>query len=360
MSSSSRKLVILFIDALPFAQFEAVDPQSLLDWSPMKPGLGYSVNAKAEMFAGLSPDEFGVFNEYQYKDSVRDLRSRILSPIDRLPTLAWLMRRVISRASKVQLNNIPFGWRHCFVRAGANAYEIDFPFPTIFNSTEIHMVRYSDLYVEDRDSIVAARLHDALSTNVDAVFAAFPDLDRTLHRFGFGPESEMKMGFYRDLIEQLGERAERIVVCSDHGMSDVSSSIDVFGRLDRLGRRSSMRWFIDSTIVRVWNPTDSQLDEMLRLFGQHALRVLDDDERLALGVSSRQFGDLIALAPIGSVFSPNFYGRSRSKGMHGYWPDDSSQWGVFGVRGMPMEGRDGLPLTAQQVYRQLNSAVGAP
>ena len=333
MTTSRTRIALLFIDALPYFASRTLDLSLPAHFQPLVPSLGYSVNAKAEMFAGLTPDEFGVFNEYQYVDRAASISSSLLGPIDRLPGIAWALRRSLSRGLRIQLNNIPFAWRGNFVRSGANAYESTFSLPSIFSAGAVTMVRYSDLDLEDRDSIVAARLMEALSHRDDVVFAAFPDLDRTLHRHGFGPEFDARVQFYRGMINAVVDKADSTIICSDHGMCDVTSSIDIEGDLRTIGRGSDMRWFLDSTILRVWKVTDAQCSALHEVATRHSIQVLTADERSSYGVVSPQFGDVIAIAPLGAVFSPNFYGRSRSRGMHGYWPMDESQWGLIGVTG---------------------------
>lgn len=333
MSEARTRIALLFIDALPFFASHTLKSLSETHCRPLIPSLGYSVNAKAEMFAGLSPDEFGVFNEYQFIDRSPSAASRLLGPIDRLPLLAWALRRSVSRGLRIQLNNIPFAWRDNFVRAGANAYEAHFSFPSIFADSSIQMVRYSDLNLEDRDAVVAERLRHALERGPDIVFAAFPDLDRTLHRHGFGSAFDARVSFYDVLIDEIKSQVDSLVVCSDHGMCDVTAAIDIIGPLRDIGTNSAMRWFLDSTMLRAWNVSDAQRSAIYKLATQHGIRILTLEERAHYGVKSSQFGDLIAIAPLGSVFSPNFYGRSRSRGMHGYWPVDESQWGLVAVAG---------------------------
>jgi hypothetical protein len=363
MTTPRTRIAVLFIDALPYFTASSFGSAESFHFQPLVPSLGYSVNAKAEMFAGLTPDKFGVFNEYQYVDRPPSFGARLLAPIDRLPLIAWALRRVISRGLRIQLNNIPFAWRGNFVRAGANAYESDFVLPSIFNSNPIRMIRYSDLNVEDRDSIVADRLMSALEDSPDVVFAAFPDLDRTLHRHGFGAAFDARVTFYDGLIGAVTEKADSTIVCSDHGMCDVTASIDILDRLRQISAKSHMRWFLDSTILRLWNVSDAQRSAIGELATINSLKVLTLPERESYGVVSAQFGDLIAIAPLGSVFSPNFYGRSRSRGMHGYWPLDESQWGLIGVSGLlaPTARRKLLePIGALQCHDFLQEQCSAP
>jgi hypothetical protein len=86
-------------------------------------------------------------------------------------------------------------------------------------------------------------------------------------------------------------------------------------------------------MVRVWGDESGRIRDALRRTG---LSILTEQERAAFAVASREFGDVIAIAPEGSVLSPNSYGRIRSFApdrfaMHGYHPNTEAQVGTLGL-----------------------------
>src|SRR3989304_4317696 len=60
-----RRNLVVFIDSLPYA-FVGNSPfiPELQDRKALVPGLGYSVNIKAEIFGGYSPDQVGDFKQW--------------------------------------------------------------------------------------------------------------------------------------------------------------------------------------------------------------------------------------------------------------------------------------------------------
>lgn len=356
----STPLVILFVDALPADAFARVGAGQWDVSAPMMPGLGYSLNVKAEMFAGLTPDELGVFNEYQRVNDRRKRSGAFLGFLDKWPVLAWGVRRAVSRVARVQLSNIPFAWQSEFARRGVNAYEPAFDRTSLFSTGQVFRVGYSDLgRVDDRDAVVGDRLTRALGERHSVIFAAMPDLDRTLHQTGFSPQVERRLEFYTRIVEQVRSSATSLVLCSDHGMCAVEDHIDVNAIMSRFAT-DEMRWFIDSTMLRVWGGTAGRLDSLRQRLDELGVRTLTAEDRQEYAVRNPAFGSLIAVAPIGSVFSPNFYGRSQSKAMHGYLPEDPSQWGGVAASGPVAEvGRAVLssPCRPVGVYEFLTRAV---
>jgi hypothetical protein len=105
-------------------------------------------------------------------------------------------------------------------------------------------------------------------------------------------------------------------------------SIDLEGRFGKPSRKRYL-YFSEATLFRVWVK-----DESLRapiqayLDGLDELEGLDEEERKELGLTSREFGDLIYHTPIGVQIVPSFWGPKPSVGMHGHHPKYPEQHGI--------------------------------
>ena len=331
----TRRIAVVFIDSLPPDAAERLAVPGA-EWRPMRAGLGYSVNAKAELFAGLVPDDLGLLNEYSLVGEPSWTPRALLAPLDRFPRASWLVRRGLRLLTGGQVENIPFGQRRFFERRGVTAYSTGFPHRTVLDAVDARVL-YTDVTARDRDAVVAQRLLTALDGSASTFFGAFPDLDRTLHETGFdGPGYAARLAFYAPLLRQVAERVDDLVIVSDHGMAPVRRTIDVVEPLRRLGDRHLLS-FVDSTMVRLWC-CSGRPEGLTALRDDLGLLELDEQERGRFGVRSRDFGDVVLLAPEGAVLSPNSYGRFRSfrpgaTAMHGYHPSSAAQVGVLGGTG---------------------------
>lgn len=114
-----------------------------------------------------------------------------------------------------------------------------------------------------------------------------------------------------------------VLVFGDHGMSEVTRTVDLGPALARMPGVLGRDWlhFADSTMVRFWLFDPSLRAKVEALLGEvEGGRVLGEADRRRLRIPSdpRQ-GDVVFVAEEGSVIVPNFFETtSRVKGMHGY------------------------------------------
>jgi len=122
-----------------------------------------------------------------------------------------------------------------------------------------------------------------------------------------------------------GGREAWLYLCSDHGMVDVTASVDVMGRLARLPWRHGRDYlaFFDSTMARFWW-RDPAARPVVRaaLEGLRGGRWLDDAALEAAGVrfEGREYGEDIYLLDPGMLMVPSFMGSAPVAAMHGYDP----------------------------------------
>ena len=96
----NRPCLLVFIDGLPSAHMDILADSG--EWSSRKsvtPGLGFSVNIKAEMFAGMSPDMAGYFNEWSYTHKGRYRRLQSIFWISGLASQIYSLNRAIHQSA---------------------------------------------------------------------------------------------------------------------------------------------------------------------------------------------------------------------------------------------------------------------
>jgi hypothetical protein len=183
-------------------------------------------------------------------------------------------------------------------------------------------------------------LLEALGGEDAVLFLYTAELDALMHRVGVFEEAvAARLSRYERFVEQVMETARsrgveaEVVVLSDHGMTPVDRSVDVWGALERGGKRLGRDYiaFYDSTMARMWCD-----DDVLALAREHLLetgtgRLLSQGELQAFGCDfpDERYGRHVLLADPGVMIVPSFMGRERLAAMHGYDPNDRFSKGVF-------------------------------
>jgi hypothetical protein len=341
-----EKNLIIFIDSLPYFDVGRMKFLSQFKGCIRKvlPGFGYSINVKAEIFGGYVPDSVGYLNEWTYNPHA-PLRKyhkvfRALRKLRRIYCLDRVVHKVLSMFLGQNLQNIPFEYLPFFTKTGIEAYRDEFAMPTIFSGMEnLKKVCYYHYHNDKkRDYHVYSNTMKAISDQTyDNIFAAFGDLDGVTHEYGVGSEEYNKKveeldNYLCQMYKEFSSKNPKgsFLLISDHGMANVNKSVDInmekeFGRAGE----DTYLYFIDSTMLRVWafdERKKSEIEKYLKNLG--CGKVLNRQERINYGITSKTFGNIIFLLNEGVVFSPSFMGHKAAKAMHGYSSEYEKQAGL--------------------------------
>jgi hypothetical protein len=166
----------------------------------------------------------------------------------------------------------------------------------------------------------------------DVLFVYTADLDARLHHEGSrGPGIGPLLAGYDAFLRAAGEaaaagrRALTRVLCSDHGMVDVTRTVDVAATLAALGAREGRDYdlFLDSTFARFWWRTaDARAVVRPALAALTGGRWLEpaDLEREGCAFADHRYGDDLWLADPGVLVVPSYMGSRPLAAMHGYDP----------------------------------------
>lgn len=198
---------------------------------------------------------------------------------------------------------------------------------------------------QDRMTFVENNLH----TSKDAVFFLYiGELDAMGHKYG--PSSSEFADILKSVDQSLSDFIERLrakgaielVIIGDHGMSDVTASVDFISEVKKeakllgLTNKSDITIFCDSTVGRVWVKDDKKRSDLhdsliknehLKSFGT----VFEDQdyEKFSVPKNLERHGQVLWFANNGVVVSPDyFYGEFPPKGMHGYLPVLDENFGM--------------------------------
>jgi predicted AlkP superfamily pyrophosphatase or phosphodiesterase len=165
-------------------------------------------------------------------------------------------------------------------------------------------------------------------------------LDALMHRVGTAhddvarklEEYERWVGILLDTAGSKG-RDTTLFLFSDHGMTDVTTVVDLRGRVKTWGYRTGRDFmaFYDSTMARFW--CDAKIRDRLvqDLNGTGWGWVLSEQQLEALGCRfpDESYGGVIFLVKPGYLIVPSYMGREPLAAMHGYDPGDPSSRGCF-------------------------------
>jgi hypothetical protein len=316
--------------------------------APLGTVLGYSAAAIPSLLSGTPPAEHGSWAMFRRAEGRRGIFSSF-SWIPSLPhALDWRARRWIRRAldrrgrvgAYYDLYEIPTHLLHRFdlgqtgdpFRPGGLARE------TVFDWMTARGIRYRlwDYRTAEGDNFRAAEA--GLAEPWDVLFVYTAELDALMHRVGIFHESVgARLATYQTFLAAMRREAAsrdvelEIVLLSDHGMTDVTATVDVWGGLEQRGLRAGRDYlaFFDSTMARSWGDgaVRTAIEEVLGAQGRH----LDAPQLRAFGCyfPNGEYGDDIFLANPGVLIVPSFMGARRIAAMHGYHPEDRFSLGCF-------------------------------
>lgn len=337
-----KRKIVIFVDAFPYTELHKIQDKikTHIGLFPMRPIFGYSVNLKAALFSGQTPDQVGFFNEWMpSRHGGRQFSFKFLNFLDKLfPKFGGLLHKIYSRIRGDNYYRIPFHMKEYFSKVGLDAYSRKCNFNTMFSCGNYVKILYSDYHVKERDVCVFNEAINLIKLDeCKDLFIAFAGLDEGMHTHGTsGEDFDNLIELYSTYVSQIWNLSEEskiksdIHFISDHGMSMPKNVINLNFE-DRFGRpgRDTYLYFIDSTMIRIWiydKKMECAFDEFIV---ENKLIKLSTKERESFGITNPKFGDVIATVTDNDIFAPSFYGRFPCKGMHGYLPSYNSQLGVY-------------------------------
>ena len=327
----------IFVDALSYTylqqQCKALAPDAKL--AALRPNIGYSGVLHWQLYCNRYPDERGTFVDWtkvsEAKRSVRVL-SRLLQPLDRIPSLGWLSRKALDRVlfHKNTFANIPYQFRPLFSNQSSYLF-----FDRKNLQKESVFSGYATVLQDEGNRSFEECMHEflrLLQQDAKNIFLSFGFADQIGHACARGEQYNARlqqpMRRLFDGIAQYHERfpQEEILLVSDHGMSTVQHRIHIDLK-QRFGKESKKTYFVyrDTALMCVFIAQKSMqnaVSEYLQSLSYGHL--LTQDERECYGVTDPIFGDLIFILHEGFVFDQNWWGGVRKtspcgSSSHGFW-----------------------------------------
>lgn len=336
-------MVVLLVDALGdrLANAHPGFAARLPHRRPLETILGFSSGALPTLFTGRMPRDHGRWLMYRRANGSTPFRGfgavRALPPaLQRSGRLTrWLTRVVERRGVR--------GYFHLYEvpRWLLPAFDLPerddifapggLPGGALWDTLEQRAVRWRGWNWRTREAdALDAAAGAAAGGDARFVFCYTAELDATLHREGSAGAG------VRTALDRYGHWIDRVLgaagaggdpvwlyLLSDHGMVDVTRTLDVMGILDGLAPRWPRDYlaFFDSTMARFWWRDRGARDVVReRLAREHGGRWLTPEELARAGADFADggYGDDVFLLDPGVLLVPSFMGRSPLAAMHGY------------------------------------------
>jgi hypothetical protein len=375
------KLILYFADgfAWQYAGQRSFMPGFWDQRRPLRTLLGYSSTVMPAIVSGHLPRDTGIWTEYYLDPRRRSAtqrffsrpRTALLRPLIDLWRLVWFrITRKLGYSAEHRLR-LPLEISHLFSRHEIRYDEfppIDLPVPTLadfFRERGLrHEFRYikGGLHAEEQLGYLRERIDE-----VDVFFFYDPALDSGGHVAGASAEA---LSGPIDEIERFLEQAWGLVqahsgeaemmLFSDHGMTDVEATFDLFARLESFRLGHDYVVFMDSTFARFWFPSAEKREAVLAALDGVPGQLLSEEDLRRYGIDFADrsiYGEEVLVADEGIVFHPNYFvpgvlkqRRYPERAMHGYLPEAPSTDGVFFYRGSRLSEELPDPFPVTDIY----------
>jgi hypothetical protein len=378
------KLLLYFADAFAWQYLDETDYMATFwdERSPLETVLGYSSTILPVLITGRTPRETGIWTEYYRSDRAPSRAARILgrakllrTPINMARLVAFRFARKAGSLTAHRLR-MPLEIAHHFERNQMDYRRfppVALPVPTLEQVATDLGLRFGFRYLADGYDLEAelSWLEKALE-DVDVLFLYDPSVDGRGHHVGASaaalrPELERIARFIERATGLMDEHGgAEVMLFSDHGMTNVERTFDIFAALGDLEVGRDYLVWVDSTFARFWYPTEEVRGVVHERLASAPAAFLSSEEMRGYGIDfdDDRYGQEVLAAEEGVVFHPSYisptFFRTRGypdKATHGYRPEAPSAYGIFCYRGNRLEGPLPRPVRATDVFGLATSVM---
>ncbi len=195
------------------------------------------------------------------------------------------------------------------------------PFVLKNNKTKIDFLNIST-NTTNTDKRAFTRSISLLKDSPDLFYLHFFSTDNLVHKYGTESKKTIELIKILDkYVEEISKYADKLLIFSDHGMTDIKEIIDIKKIIDSSGLVFGKDYvmFLDSTLARFWFFNDNAKNKIKNLLLKTKNGKIISFKNKDI---HRKFGELIFQVNPGILILPNFYQNVADKATHGY--DDKS------------------------------------
>ncbi|MDD3118139.1 MAG: alkaline phosphatase family protein [Victivallales bacterium] len=347
--------VFMFIDALGW---EILQRHSFLEQElpyrySVRMQFGYSSTAIPTILSGRPPQEHKHLSFYYYAPEKSPFKIFKYLPLKYLPSRIfdrWRVRHLLSKilaryygfTGYFEMYSMPYNWLPFLDYIEKNDIFVPRGLAPVANLADVLQQagvpgHISNWRLSEEENI--ARLGALLDEGqIRFAFLYTAALDGLLHMHVREPEIiQRKLDWYAEHIRGLMARMKQhydqfsFTVISDHGMTPLTGTVDLKGRIDALGLRYGVDYVAvyDATMARFWFLRPEGRERIFPLLEEvPGGRILSAAEKKHYGIdfADHMYGEEILLLPPGVQIAPSNMGLKALPGMHGFAPEDRDSY----------------------------------
>ncbi|MBV1883293.1 MAG: alkaline phosphatase family protein [Pseudomonadales bacterium] len=355
--SKSKKLAMyVFIDAFGWEIYQKYGflKDKLRHSRRLETTFGFSSAADPSILTGRYPDEHGHWSSFYYSPETSPFKW--FRYLDLLPSAIfdrWRVRHLLSKLlAKIygytgyfELYSVPFGKLPYFDYLEKYDYFVPkgiLNTDTIFDwCVENNINYYCSNWRDSEESIIKANMKIIQQGEIKMNYLYLPKLDGVMHNYGTNHlQVEEKIKWLEGQVEKVYEHAceyyddVSLYVISDHGMADVTGSVDLIQEIEQLGLKFGQDYIAmyDSTMARFWFKNSKSkllISQKLRSIKSGEIVSKEELQRMRVPQSDKKFGELFFLMTPGILINPSFMGLQVIPGMHGFHPEDKDSFATI-------------------------------
>ncbi len=373
--------LFFFIDALGWEVLQR-HSDFLADLAPHRKPLrtifGYSSACDPAIISGLLPNENQHWSSYYYSPETSPFKN--LWWLRLLPAFLTNRHRVRSRLSRLVRRQLGYtGYFELYFIPFEKLQYFDYvekkriyepgglvQGKSIFDLAAEQSIPYhvSGPLLSDQEKL--RRLtYDLKNRQLAFTYVTLGKLDGVMHTHGnAGNLIDEQIAWYDQQIRAVFKCAQKrysevaLHVFSDHGMHNVSQTLDLQREIKKLGLKYGVDYvaMYDATMARFWFLTDHGRNDIVGLLRSlKAGSILSDEQLKKWGVffPDRRFGEIIFQMHSGGLITPSFVNDKWLPGMHGYPPEDADSHASFASSEPIPEGIEGI----EDIFKMLKCGL---
>ena len=247
---------------------------------------------------------------------------------------------------------------------------------TLFDVLRKHNKKWLSIgYPTDDQRVqpIIKSLKERLDESLDIIYLHFSELDWAGHNHG--PDSSQRKGTLRkidkaveDIYKDLEKYFPKIngLIFGDHGMVSVKKTLNIQEMIKKTDFKvnKDFIYFLDSTQARFWffnQRAKSEIVKLLEKVPEGRILAKYDYKKLRFRFKHNKFGEEIFVVNEGTIIHPSFFDEKKApKGMHGYLPEVSNNWGSYVIWGNEKNFNAKNPIELVDLYPVILELMGLP
>ena len=344
MLTPKKLTLFVFMDAFGWEVYKNYGflPDVLPNARRLETTFGFSSAADPSILTGRYPDEHTHWSCFYYAPDKSPFKfMKLFSFLPRKIFDRWRVRHWLSKLLKkfygwtgyFELYSVPFAALPYFDYLEKRDYFVPggiLKTDTIFDYCAENGIKYHCTnWRKSEQEAVADVCREIEGEQIEFAYLYLPKLDGVMHNHGTkGEQVEKKIRSLEQIVRDVHSLAQKhyqevaLYAISDHGMADVTGSIDLISIIEAAGLEFGKDYvaMYDSTMARFWFMNEQSRETINIVLDEvEGGSIVSDEElkKMRVFFDDYRFGETIFLMDSGKLIVPSFMGLTSIPGMHG-------------------------------------------